>query len=797
MSINPPEADRPWLKAFFSAPNALTWDSLDDGSARRDQIEAVLPWIARLATPASDAPMILPFYREDGVSRWYATTSTLEGGLQLRAALRAWLGPSYLTHLQPAGFDNPSAMAMHGRFGREVIAFSGPDPDAIAARLAVMAGLNAQRPGQSRSAPRPVGRIRTDLERALLARDETAALGLIAELRATGRLNEENLQFLDVRLKAGLGQWQQIARNHWAIKNLSDLPLPPQTLSDLVEALYRVFIDDLEAGGDPNEVVKAFAEDVLQPFPRLFASRHGVRTPRVVKAFLLYESLQAQPNDRILSTLTDLLPLEDAGWAARFLPPHGPAEAPETIADEAVPSKAAPEPLPAPVTEPVEPQAEVRPLAPPVTPHPQAIVVPLAPRPVLDEAELAYEDGQIDRAFEIDLSMPLHRKSLMRLLSCAQFIGTPEARARLLAAFDCQPEARAGFSDAQIQRVESLRAPVSPVASGQAEPVRSSGWLEWARRLAAGQGLETAAADALDNRATWEIAGLRSNALLCREFADLIGNLETAAADIVRQSLPMIVSVFFPDTVPPTAASKPVASVILLLIAMDEAVARSDLETLSTVLSAMLDLGLSSADYQNLIADLDAVQERVASYANLSWSLDICEALAISPVPSSEASDARLRFFLNVVGQCQGFAHRLGVHDFLPIEYLARDFGVDPASIAALSPTEESALEAASGSDLAGKLVGIYTLTEAAGTRAKAALKLLFPECAVEVNSDTVRTASLTNLAKTADIFVFAWRSSSHQAFYCVKEALGGRDPIYAAGKGTASIVNAVREAAA
>ena len=69
------------------------------------------------------------------------------------------------------------------------------------------------------------------------------------------------------------------------------------------------------------------------------------------------------------------------------------------------------------------------------------------------------------------------------------------------------------------------------------------------------------------------------------------------------------------------------------------------------------------------------------------------------------------------------------------------------------------------------------------------------PPCAVEVNSDTVCTSSLTNLARTADIFVFAWRSSSHQAFFCVKDALGGRDPVYAAGKGTASLVKAVRDA--
>ena len=80
-------------------------------------------------------------------------------------------------------------------------------------------------------------------------------------------------------------------------------------------------------------------------------------------------------------------------------------------------------------------------------------------------------------------------------------------------------------------------------------------------------------------------------------------------------------------------------------------------------------------------------------------------------------------------------------------------------------------------------MIGIYTLTEAAGARAKAALKELFPTCTIEVNSDTVCTSGLANLARTADFFVFAWRSSSHQAFFCVKDALSGRDPVYAAGK--------------
>lgn len=60
------------------------------------------------------------------------------------------------------------------------------------------------------------------------------------------------------------------------------------------------------------------------------------------------------------------------------------------------------------------------------------------------------------------------------------------------------------------------------------------------------------------------------------------------------------------------------------------------------------------------------------------------------------------------------------------------------------------------------KTIGIYTLPESAGARAKTAPEELFPGCKVVVNSDLVATAQLTNLAKTADVFVFAWKSSSN-----------------------------------
>src|SRR5262249_50068615 len=139
------------------------------------------------------------------------------------------------------------------------------------------------RPPSRRKVRRPVGWIRADFERALLAQDEHRATELLTELQNTGRLNEENLRYLEVRLQAGLGYWPQIARNHWLITTLSDLRPPPQILADLVEALYRTFIEPLEASGDAARLLAAFETAIARPYARLFASRRGVRATPVVK----------------------------------------------------------------------------------------------------------------------------------------------------------------------------------------------------------------------------------------------------------------------------------------------------------------------------------------------------------------------------------------------------------------------------------------------------------------------------------------------------------------------------------
>lgn len=747
--------DIKWLRAFFAPPNELHWDKLVDGTAPNFLAERVRPWLLLLGRANNQAPVILPFVRDGVETGWYATTSGTEGGHELGAEIRAWLGPTYLSVFEavPSVTSDPMATALRRRSSRAVWRFTGPDAPSktqIVGRLNDYVGLLARRPNLERQEPRPVGSIRADFERALLAKDAKGAETYCTELKSTGRLNEENLRYLEVHLNAGLGLWPQIARDHWLIQTMSDLEMPPQILSDIIEALYRTNIDEIEAAGSAAATLDVFDVKIARRYPRLFSSRHGIRIPRVVKAFLLFEQLQPTSSNELIDELGSLLTDIDR---ERVL----------VVTDTNI----------------IE-----------------------APTDLENDAEEAFDDLQYDRAFAFYYKLPLSRKVISRLLACAQFIGTDMARDRLLEIIDtADPTLIASLGQSVQNKIAAFRTTVlmpSPAieSSSEASPEGAenapAGWIKWAQQLARGEdlaGAERAIQDAVTN---WDTQTFNKSEAHSSTFADIVGNLNGDAELLARKSVPQIFASFFPQEIALNPNTKPIAELLVVLIAMDESLSSNDLELLAQLLVHLLNLGLSSEEYVSLISDLNSVQDRVQSYAHLPWSLDICETLAIAPAQSEAGRAARLAMFVGILGQAQSFAHRLGPQDLLPLEFLAKDFGVDLGAIGELNCYDASDGPTTALPDLAGKTIGIYTLVKTAGDRAKASLEKMFPGCTVKVNSDLVATERLKNLANNADIFVFAWKSSSHAAFYCIKEALPRGEPIWALGKGSASILRAV-----
>lgn len=759
MTDYPPDHSA-WLERFFAAPNGLGWDTIVQGTVPSAVSESLGPWLNLLRTGNRSAPVILPFVRDGAITGWYAAAQDADRTGELDRMLGAWFGMTWLSRFDRLAPDaaEPMAAALRTAFGTRVFRFAGADPTAnrrIASDLATLAQVIASRPERERVHRRPVGVIRAEFDRALLVRDQTRAQFALDELKQSGRLNDENLRYLDVRMRAGLGLWPQIAHDHWLIRTLSELVLPPQIIADLIEALYRTHLD----GPDPSDsehLLASFSGQIGDRYPRLFSSRRGVRTPRVVKAFLLHERARPNPNRQILDELIGLLPDDDPEKPA-FAKLIGTASATSAVSQE--------------------------------------------------EADNAFDDGDLDRAFEFYLVQPASKKSLTRLILCATLIGTPDAIARLATKVDGAGVVFGEVSATNRTKYEALqqagRSPDqdviddAPLAYGiepeiVVAPVSAAmaAWEDWISQIRTGHavGLPEAAA------VSWDTQNIVESEGSARQFADVIGNAGGASAFVVRHAIPTIYSTFLSDAevLPPSV--KPIAHTLFMLIAMDDGLSAVDLTLLSQLLGLNLNAGVSADEYLEIIDALSDVQERMSSPAHLAWALDVAEALAIAPAPTSACVAARQQFFLLVVTKAAGFAHRLRAEERQAFRVLTRDFALDRSALGVIDIDEETA-EEQDLPDLSEKTVGIYTLTEAAGARAKHALEAMFPGLSVVLNADRVATSKLTNLARTADLFVFAWRSSSHSAFYCIKDAMGARDPIMAAGKGTASIVRAVIDA--
>ncbi|TCL89547.1 hypothetical protein C8J38_11238 [Rhizobium sp. PP-WC-2G-219] len=736
-----------WLEQFYAAPNGLAWSHISDGTEPAAVAEVLRPWLKLLSDDSNTGPVILPFVRAGVVTGWYAVARIPDHTDELRDLLMAWFGFTRLSRFEAttAAMSDPLAGILRNAFRGVVFRFSGADATAnhrIGSDLIALAHLLSRKPHSTAVTKRPIGIIRGEFDRALLLRDETNASIFLDELKSIGRLSDENLRYLEVRFRAGLGLWPQIAHDHWLIKTLADLLLPPQVLSDLIEALYRTHLDSVEEAGDLDALMGAFSQHISGRYPRLFASRRGIRTERVVKAFLIYEFRQALPNDKIISELAELLPEAD-----RLRSPFN------TIC---------------------------RP--PPTT----AATVDYA-----DEADAAFDDNQFDRAFEFYLAVPATQKSLARAILCASIIDTADVTARLATRLSGAVEVqlstnlKAKFEALLGRHTEQEPGDVT-VAPTPNSP--AGDWLSWARDLRQGKRLPPPP----DAPIIWAASAILQDPKASLEFADSIGVLSTDVS-LARQAVPIVYAAFIDDMSMVTSA-KPIALNLSMIIAVEEGLSKVDLALLYQLAVDLIASGMSTAEYVSLIEIVIDVEQRVASYSHLAWALDMAEAFAVAAAPSDAARGARDQFFHLVVAKAQAFAHRLRQDERQTFRTLSRDYGVDATS---LGPLTEISVQGDGEilPDLSGKTIGIYTLVEAAGVRAKAELEMMFPGLTVSVNGDLVATDRLTNLATSADYFVFAWRSSSHAAYYCIKDAMKGRDLILPQGKGTASILRAVIEA--
>lgn len=742
--------DMSWLESFFSGRNGLKWEAVIGRTAPPAWLEQVIPWIAIFASSGGRSPIVLPVFSSDGACLWYGMAFDEAGANALSQELMAFVGPSFSDFRgQLLCLDSTDAIekALLERFGRFVFRLepiNAADTSGIADALQLYLGLLRRRPETPDRTQRPFGKVRAEFDCALLAGNEPDARCLREELVSSGRLDAEQQKYLDIRMLAGLGRQYQLAHDYPLVKSVLGLSLPAQTIVDLVAALYSTYVAEIECSGDDDAVLRTFRKEIADNFGMLFIERKGVRHPSVLKAFMLYELVQTEPNRERCQAILSAYPEGDGRalierWAGRL------ASNPPPRAD------------------------------------------------LFESARQALADEDYGLALQLSFDAFPEPWTYCSMLRCAVELDDAEVALKVLVTVNEAPEAeRLKWTKRDLARLEQLRLETSRKSEDSVEPsIRTirpeADWLSWVSYVESGIHDRPPLKILEEALPRWAVETYALDPSGCRELAEKIGNAGGAAEQTFRDAFAHLVEFFVDRPVCPVRGFAPLYAMLIRIVAWSGMVSANELELASAVMQAIVSLAPTRDDYAEAVDTYAEVVAANSAPGNVDWALNAAEILALHASPDSES---RLRFFMAVVEMARACAHRLRSVQYEILSLLAKDYGC--YGLLDTFPTQESAAqELAPRADFAG-LIGIYTLTEPAGQRARQFLCKLLPQAKVEVNADHVATDKLKSLAANADIFVFAWKSSKHQAFFAAKDARGSKQILLPLGKGSASILDCV-----
>jgi hypothetical protein len=383
------------------------------------------------------------------------------------------------------------------------------------------------------------------------------------------------------------------------------------------------------------------------------------------------------------------------------------------------------------------------------------------------------------------------------LVRCARDIGSLTAAAAALKALEeLGPADRERFdATAMLSRIHhslsELATPLPPPAT--AEPVPEappSSWSEWINRLSAHSRWRAAVHVAEIGAREWSFEAFAADPSSVAEFADLllIDRPEWGQAAL-RDALPYLVEFLLVHGSDPRI--KTVLDSLFLAIAMDEQMSLSQFATLTRVVEARLEFGISAEAYTEAITQLNHAIELVASPAAASAGLDALDMLIASPCPQPSARES---FVAQVSGFFARWYRRIDASQWALLGQLGSEVGVPIVAPPAVEGEAEAG-RASIWSRLDGKRVALYSLRESALRRVETVLRELCPGAHVQTFMDHVGgSPSLRTAAGTADVFVVATAAAKHAAtIFIDANRPKSRTTLFARGQGSASLLDALR----
>ena len=406
----------------------------------------------------------------------------------------------------------------------------------------------------------------------------------------------------------------------------------------------------------------------------------------------------------------------------------------------------------------------------------RARVAGLVPLDSRQEAQQALKEEKFDRAYELFWPLKDDFEVLAALVLCAREAEDPGKAGTVLGRLEATSPALHSKVRAElphrVTRLEEIARSKRPVitrwsdhlpqAPGEAEELYVERWRELAR-----------SSDPAEVMREPNIGEVSAQFLLDQAIG---------RPQFYEQLYPLWHELFV-ERCPPDKRLVPVYEALVETLRLRDGFAAPELELLHQTLSALLKAGASTTTYAKVVDEVGAVFTQLRSPQVLTWALSVCDTLALSPVSDA---NARLRLLTAVVQCGVDYGSRIDPMQRALLELLASEAGLVPPAL----PTDVADVDEARAPRAFEGLVAFYSLDEAAARRASDLLAGLYPHARVECSSELVCTPRLRKLAQGADVFVFAWKSSKHAAYDCVKAASLDKDAlVMAPGGGTTSLL--------
>ncbi|WP_440532393.1 protein DpdD [Variovorax sp. YR566] len=576
------------FRAFFSAPNIVEAPSRSappgaPGAMQARQVPpTLLPALRYFVQGHWGRGFLLPFRSApESPVIWFACAEDALAIRALRAELEAFLGPSY-ADFAAHGDDVDAAQAFAGPLlqaaGLHYLCFRASHISRegnVASQWQMYWRLIEVRPERAVERPRTLAQLRADYDRALIARNESDALSIMAAFREQHGLSAENRAFLEIRLAAAFARWTDIAY-HKLLPHLIHLHLPPETYGDIQEALYELHLRADEQASNAHHLLKSYEHDVRALIAPMMGQGGASLRPAVFKLRLLHELLQPRPS---------------AAMCKQWL---------EALGDQAF----------------GDASADIR-----------DRVNALQVRSGFESAQQEMLLARYEQAYPLLAELPDSSEVLIALLRCAKEMADPvRARAIVQRLLGSPFGGEVGQAQArlleEVQRiadpepvVPTWAARVAPLVETALTPDTVQRWREIVQK---------------DAREALKENGFAST------MAQQIEELVIERADDFETLYPIWFE-WVIERCPPESRYLPVYLALIETLRARDRFGESDLELLRQVAVHIAKAGPNPTQYRGLVDHLLEVLKVVRSPGGAGWALEVADSLALAPCRDSEA----------------------------------------------------------------------------------------------------------------------------------------------------------------